>query len=1585
VRTGEVAAPGPAAKPEARSALPHGPAPGVEPPAAGTRYYVAIGIDKYQSAPQIPELRNAVDDACAVAHVLEQGYGYRPLVPPLLDQAATHAVLTDLLDRLAQEEHPDGSLLFYFAGHGTAKDDPRDPIGYLVPQDALDEEDPQAARLLPMPDVRARLEQARFRHVLAILDCCHAGAIGIDESTRSALRAEGVQYEEVYEEYLRQPSRQALSSATFSQKASDSTRFGQLGQRGGAEHSPFADALLGVLQGDDEEVWQEGVLTASDLLYHVRRKMRQEEQTQIPGLWTLDGHQVDFLFEPGGRARRLRAEPGNPYRGLLPHEVGDSDLFFGRSDERDELVRRVSERPLTALVGRSGVGKSSLLRAGMVASLLGPARPVDPPAQRPVQQAAYPPGRAYDPGGGPPWGALLLRPQAAPLSALAAAMGALLGREVGAVELGERGTKDGLAALVESFALAHPGCRLLLAVDQLEDLVFESKQPEAAQFLNLLGRALDAHPDVLRVAVALRADSREALKKLAAGTALAGYWEEPAFYPVPEMGADGLREAVTRPLRRCLVRFEAEGPRRLEDTVLDDVSREPGALPLLSFTLSQMYERYAQRRRLDRFADRVVTYGDYEAVGRVAGALSKGAEQVYGTLVQEDAACERTIRNLMLRLVQASGAARSASEEELTYPDPAETERTWKVVDALQPALLVVTGAAPHRRVEVAHSALVQSWPRLLEWKAEAEEALPLQRRLADAAAEWAGPGNRTQSSLLWDRDPRLFQALWEVDGSRRPLNRSTLPEAWKWVASTLSFARGRHGLETGWLSSIEAEFVRASLRRKLVRSLRAWIAVAAVIILTATAALVSNSFRIQANHARATAVYNEGVALEQKGIAERQARIALSRGLAAQAFLWMDREPDLALLLGAEAVHQYDTFDARDSLLRTLQSRPALASTLRGYEYGEVSAAWRQDGKILTSGGGDGMVRLWSADTGQALGAPLRGHEGEVRSLAWRPDGAVLASAGEDGTVRLWDATSLQLLRDPLDAGKGGLWSLAWRPDGKVLASIGCVDEECQTTELRMWDAGTGLVLDAPLHGPERGLFSVAWRPDGAVLATGGVTGTVQLWDMPSGQALGEPLDAGRYLVLSLAWRPDGGALAAIGCVDADCRAAEVRTWDAITAQPLDHLLSSDEGGVWSLAWRTEGLALASAGDDGKLQVRDVATGLLLRGLDTTQGGVDGVTWRPDGMVLASAGGDGTLRLWDVATGQALGEPLLWHTGEVYSAVWRPDGQELATAGYGGTVMLWDAATGQALPEPLVHGDDPVTSLAWRPDGAILASADPWTVRLWNAATGEALDELPVGYDRQWSLAWRPDGQVLASAGEEGTVELWDVATGQVLGQPEYQGQVWVWSLAWRPDGSVLASAAADSTVMLWDGSTGQALDQMLHTDQQGVHGMAWRPDGKVLALGGHDGTVGLWDPAVGQAVPRLPLHHEGEVSSVAWRSDGAVLASAGYDGTVQLWDAVAAKPLGEPLRGYLGQLNNLAWRPDGEVLASAGENGVLLWDADPALWQVQACRAAGRNLSKAEWDYVVGAEVPYQCTCPDLPPGEGVRQATCPDRAQP
>jgi hypothetical protein len=684
---------------------------------------VVIGIDAY--AHGVPPLRTAVNDARRLGEILAMQHGYDVIA--LLDGDATGARLASLLTHeLPARVGPDDRLVFYYAGHGVAIDGQDGPNGYLLPVDASRADE---STFLSMPLVSDAIAALPCRHVLVILDSCFSGAFRWS-STRAAAVLPEVIHQERYARFVRDAAWQVITSASQDQEALDRLASGTLGGRDDrGRHSPFALALFEALEGQGDVVPRnggDGLITATELYLYIEDRLQvatiEAGKRQTPRLWPMARHDKgEFVFTVPGRELSLPPAPllefdANPWRGLAAYDRADAPLFFGREAPTGALQEAVEHSVFVVVLGASGTGKSSLVKAGVLPRLESDSR----------------------------WQILpVVRPGAAPLDALARAVSA-------AAPGGAEVAPDRIDAAVEAWCQQNIGRRLLLVVDQCEELVTMTQTTsDRDAALTLLARLIEAHPLQFTLVLTLRTDFEPQFDRSPLGPG----WKDARFV-VPPMSRADLKAVIEQPASARVLYFD---PPVLVDTLLDDVVNTPGGLPLLSFALSEMYVRYVTRQS----SDRALTQADYEAIGGVVGALRSRADQEYDAL---DEAHRASMRHLMLRMVAGgtgSLAKRRVSDRELEFPDPAESARVREVLRRLTAARLVVEGSGTDGEgyAEPAHDALVRAWGRLIGWIHEASaDAMPLlmRQKLSAASLDWAGATDRAvQRGLLWSDSAR--------------------------------------------------------------------------------------------------------------------------------------------------------------------------------------------------------------------------------------------------------------------------------------------------------------------------------------------------------------------------------------------------------------------------------------------------------------------------------------------------------------------------------------------------------------------------------------------------------------------------------------------------------------------------------------------------------------------------------------------------------------------------------------------------------------------------------------------------------------
>ena len=495
-----------------------------------------------------------------------------------------------------------------------------------------------------------------------------------------------------------------------------------------------------------------------------------------------------------------------------------------------------------------------------------------------------------------------------------------------------------------------------------------------------------------------------------------------------------------------------------------------------------------------------------------------------------------------------------------------------------------------------------------------------------------------------------------------------------------------------------------------------------------------------------------------------------------------------------------------------------------------QSSVAWSPDGAILATAGEPGSIELWDAETQKPLGRPLEGHDDRVVSLAFSPDGERLASASYDGSVRFWNARSGEQVESIDDAHDSGALSIAWSPDGRRLVSSGL------DGVMRIWDTRSGRPLGRAF-GPDTGhIWSVDWSTDGRTIASSGEDHTVRLWDARSGMQIGEPLRGHFDRLTAVAFAPDGRTLAS------SSYDRTARVWPMPPAA-LGAPLGRHGDQVRAVAYSPGGDLLASADYSGTIRLWDLRSGALHSQLeDERTSSLESLAWSPDGKTLASAG-DG-ITLWDADTGKPIAT-LEGHEGTVESVAWSRDGQLLASGGADGTVRLWDVARRIQVGDALTGHEGTVWGVAWSPDEATLASVGAdGTLRFWDAGTHKSTGLVRLeNEDVAQAVAWSPDGKTLATGSVNRLVQLWDAGTRAPVGEPLAGHELELTSVAFSPDGRELVSASRDGAIRLWDVEGRRELGETLRASDASIEGVQFAPDGLSFASGGGDGAVRLWE----------------------------------------------------------------------------------------------------------------------------------------------
>ena len=1117
----------------------------------------------------------------------------------------------------------------------------------------------------------------------------------------------------------------------------------------------------------------------------------------------------------GGSQSRLRELPFLlagvvcPFKGLASFDRSDAEYFCGRETVVSEVVARLASSTLVGIIGPSGVGKSSLLRAGVL----------------PALSAGVLPGSAA-------WRQVLVRPGAHP--------GAELSRALGGEELGA------------AVARLAPGERMVVAIDQLEELFTNCEsESERAAFLEGL-------------AAAARDPDRRAL---VLGSLRADFYGRVASYPefaqllsghhvlVGPMDRDELARAIGEPATRAGLEIE----KRLLDALVSDVAGEPGALPLLSTMLLELWQARDGR---------TLRYESYSASGGVRGAVARLAERAF---VELDERGRVVARGVMLRLVSDQDGVlvrRRARLSELHQIHGAD-----QVLAALTEARLVTVSDG---EIEVSHEALLQEWPRYRDWLEEDRVGRRLHAHLTTTAQEWDARG----------RDPGdLYR------GAR-------LAGAQAWAAEHRDL-----------MTAVELDFLNASdhdaqreARRHLAqnRRLRRLAAGAGLLFVLALAA---------------------GVFAEiQRGSADQRRRTAQSLQLATSAQATLATDPELSALLALHGLGVSATDQAAQAL-RDALSQLRVRATLNT-SAGVTSAAFSPDGKEVATASEDGTTRIWSAGSHKQVAVLAAPAGVSPDNLAFSPDGRLIVTAQSDGSARIWSAGSHRPLATLRPRGGVLMLGAAFSPDGRTIVTVNSdrtariwsttsqrqvavlpgpargvspafspdgkqiITAGGRDADARVFSTSSHRQLSV-IHGPRNApLSSVAFSPDGREIVTSSTNGSARIWSARSHRQLATITEPSNSRLYSAVFSPDGKEIVTAS----DDHTA--RVWSASTGRQM-FVLAGHTDSVVSAAFSPNGLTVVTASLDGTAKLWNAAP-LEQLGVLTEPGkaSLAGARFTGDTKRVVTVNADGGARIWSMSTPGMSQLLTSSGAGPVAIAV-SPDATEVVTIGPRGGAQVWSASSHRLLGMLRVPGGL-FRTVAFSPDGKEIVTVGGSRAQIWSAGSHRQLGVLShPGVAALMTVAFSRDGTKLAGIDEDGAVQLWSVKSDSLLGVITVPLTVGLNNAVFGPDGETIVTAGSDGTARIWSTMSHRQISVLADPNGSEIRSATFSPDGAELVTAGVDGTARIWSVSTGRELTAMTEPGTAALRSATFSPDGTKIVTASADGTARIWSTEIVGPV--------------------------------------------------------------------------------------------
>jgi len=1121
----------------------------------------------------------------------------------------------------------------------------------------------------------------------------------------------------------------------------------------------------------------------------------------IPALHIEDESEITARLIELARSARQEDAPAPgvaPYKGLLFFNEADADLFFGREKLTAHLADRVSDLAMDgstrflAVVGASGSGKSSLVRAGLAVAL---------------KRAG--------------WETRVFMPTAYPLRMLEA-------------NLNPARTKSAerVLVLVDQFEEVFTLCR-----DEMERIAFIKKLLLAAQDKS----------KKTTVVIALRADfySHCAQYPLLR-EAVAAQQEY-----IGQMTFEELHRAIEEPARRSGWEFE---PGLVEALLQDIVTHgshepEPGALPLLSHALLATWER--RRGRMFTLDGYHASGGVRGAIAETAESVftdqlnqtqQEIARDVFLRLTELGEGTEDTRRRAALNeLVRQSAEATQLRAVLNTLAEARLITLNEDSAEVAHEALI--------REWQRLHEWLTQDREGLLlhrhltesahEWEARGRDPAELYRgaRLAQTR-EWASANEERLNAVERDFVAASIEQE-QHDALEREAQRQRELEAARELAKTQRQSAARLRIRNRVITTVASIAVILAMVAGMF-GLRAENEKQLATSRELAAAAISNldddpeRSLLLALQAESTAHTIEAEnALHRSILASRTVLL-----LHHDAQVWsVTYSPDGKRIATASQDKTAKIWDAVTG---------QLLMTLMGHTDSVNGIVYSPDGKRIATTSDDHTAKVWDASTGKLL-LTLSGHTDWVARIAFSPDGAQLVTTSADMTAKIWNAnTGMELLTF---SGHGVLvFDVAFSPDGKRVATCG------EDGFVRIWDSISGKELLAlPVEGGED-MRGVAFSPDGTrvAVASDGIY-PIKIWDASTGEVL-LSTNLGRShtrdFPLDIAFSPDGNLAATAGGDEPNAK-----VWDPLTGEVL-YTLSGHTSGISGVAISPDGTRLATASWDGTARVWDItpAKESLFIPRDLTAEHQDNdltfdVRYSPDGRrILTDYPQENAAKLWDAISGKE----LLTFAGHADFLDYSPDGRMVA-ASNGNIINVWDAKTGKQLVTLFGHTDY-IRSIDFSEDGTRLASAGyDGTVRIWDLASGKALLTLQEPGIYFISVAYSPDGKHVFAGDGWGLGIVWDAITGKKLFTLSFDG-LNIFGASFSPDGESLALANRFGTIRIWDAVTGNEL-LTLRGNNSRVNAVTFSPDGKLIATASDDRTARVWDAASGVNLLTLPV----------------------------------------------------------------------------------------------------------------------------------
>lgn len=1231
------------------------------------------------------------------------------------------------------------------------------------------------------------------------------------------------------------------------------------------------------------------------------------------------------------------AVPAAPYKGLIPYSEEDASFFFGREPEREIITANLMASRLTLVYGASGVGKSSVLRAGVAHHLRRAAR--ENLAKRGVAEFAVVVFREWRDN---------------PLGGLTAEIQDSIARTLGE-PVGRASTTGNFAETLGS-AAKRIGGRLLIILDQFEEyFLYHAQEDGTGTFAVEFPRAVN-NPDLaVSFMISIREDALAKLDRFEGR--IPNLFDN--YLRVEHLDRDSAREAITKPIDQYNKPIAADDQKvSIEAALVEEVLNQVQAgevtfgeagrgivsdeaaeaqieTPFLQLVMTRLWNEEMQR------GSRRLRLGTLNDLGGAKSIIKTHLDEAMSGLTFEE---QDTASRMFRYLVTPSGTKIAHSAGDLAEYVRLREAQVVPVLEELSSGdnrILRPVAPPPDEagpvRYEIFHDVLA---PAILDY-AKTRERIEAERQLEQEAKEREKAERqlaREQKLVRRQRYSLILMALLilamaamtifafeqrasanhareSAVGAREDAFRAqTAAEVQKINAETqrLIADKARETAETA-RAETEKALGREEEERKKAEAQR---------IAAERAKEEAESERARAEEQRVAAVKAKNEAEEQRALAVQAKATAESGEKAAMALAQLPIDPQLSLGMAVEAAKIAPTPQAEKALRRALLDSYSYHE-LRGHTGQVQSTVFSTDGQYIVTTSYDNTARVWDAATGGALGSPLI-HSEAVKRAAFNRNGDLLTVTGNNVQVWKRSDTGWENVK-VIDQTGYGDFDAAFTPDGKSVVVV-------KFNDAQKWDMATGQTLELPKGnlGYRGSNLNHRFSSDGRLVFSNNSSGKARVWEASTGQTLKEMTG-----ITILGVGTDGKSiLARVGAQIGQSKGTlKVLDWNTGRAEELPG--DEDvEGRSGIISPDGKSLIVFGSGSTAQLWNRDRSTWRKAPDPLKHSDNIVRATFSRDGKFIVTVSLDSTARVWEASTGKLV-TTLRGHTGPVMDASFSPDGKSVVTVSSDTTGRMWESGLDRIETVAVTEIISGINDAGFVSNDKFFVTASNRTaarrVELPTTGNGEAVEksvELREPAMSGKSVLFSPDGRFVVASGLDNEGHVWDITKNQeVIKLRGHTDQIT--SAAYSPDGRLIATSDRENTYV-WDGATGHNVKVL-----EGGRA-AFSSDGRfILTVLTREAFV--WNVATMRRIARLPhatqSSHQEEIGAATISPDGRLVVIVDpYEAKVWQVPTTSGEEVvvqsALELKAHQPPMTGAAFTPDGKFIVTFGRTEARVWE---------------------------------------------------------